>query len=543
MKKIIPAFLLSMTTIITLAQEPAQQSISISLEGGRSFSSTTLKRDALIGNGYQMGGDIFIPLFSNGRNRPATGNSRFTLGIIAGGQYQSAENIKPDITSLQSKYKLPTGNLEITDMQNGASNSHGFVAFAGVRADLRFGKITISPAISGGYFSLKRDGFTQNSQIMVNGTHQPVVLSASQKQNITGFITIPKLKVSYSLTDNLSIYAAGAINAGPTITTTQSYLVPAGGFNEKNTYEAQQLASGKLSLDGGSKDAGHFMASSVHIGISWSFGSSSAKRLRGKVVKTGDGGMMPPRNALTAVTPSLSNGAGGAAAASYAATGRMAKPGDSPVDTTDKRIGNTSDERTGNSTDERIGSTPGKQTQGAAFGEKVSQGLHAAGSAVQQGAAIVAGSPIGGITVKGGKNPGGSMMTATTNSKGEFEFAATEDGNYLFTVTAPEQTSSSQGDSTTRQNDTKKENPLYEAGGQSSSNPMNRTEAFVASPGSPIGGIVVKGGKNPGGSTLTITTNNDGTFQLNGIKAGNYRFVITAPAQPPAKSISEKGIK
>jgi hypothetical protein len=180
-----------------------------------------------------------------------------------------------------------------------------------------------------------------------------------------------------------------------------------------------------------------------------------------------------------------------------------------------------------------------KQTQGATFGEKVNQGLHAAGSALQQGAAIIAGNPIGGIIVKGGKNPGGSMMITTTNSNGVFEFTAAEDGNYLFTVTAPEQTGSSQGDSSIQQNKAKKENPLYEAGGLTGNNPM----AFVASPGQPIGGIVVKGGKNPGGSALTITTNSDGTFWLNGIKAGNYRFVITAPTQSPAKGISEKGIK
>jgi hypothetical protein len=478
MKKILPIFFLSIAAKIALAQEPAQQSISVSLEGGQSLSSTGLKRDALVGNGYQLGGDIFIPLFSNGSNGPAIDRSRFTLGIIAGGQYQSAENINADKTPLLSKYKLPTGNLDITDMQNGASNSHGFTAFAGVRADLRFGKIMISPSISGGYFSLKRDGFTQSSQIMINGTYQSVVLSASQKQNSTGFITIPKLKVSYSLTGHLCIYAAGAINAGPTITTTQSYLVPAGGFNEKNTYEAQQLASGKLSLDGGSKEGGHFTARSISIGVSWSFGGSSA--------------------------------------ASYAATGKVAKRKDGIV---------------------------GKQTQGATFGEKVNQGLHATGSAIQQGAAIVAGNPIGGIIVKGGKTPGGSMMTTITNSKGEFEFTATEDGNYLFTVMAPEQTGSQHGDSTTQQNNTKKGNPLYEAGGLSGTNPMFRTEAFVASPGQPIGGIVVKGGKNPGGSTLTITTNGDGTFQLIGIKAGDYRFVITTPTQSPAKGISEKGIK
>ncbi len=34
--------------------------------------------------------------------------------------------------------------------------------------------------------------------------------------------------------------------------------------------------------------------------------------------------------------------------------------------------------------------------------------------------------------------------------------------------------------------------------------------------GNPIGGIIVKGGKNPGGSMMTITTNGNGELNLNG---------------------------
>ena len=45
--------------------------------------------------------------------------------------------------------------------------------------------------------------------------------------------------------------------------------------------------------------------------------------------------------------------------------------------------------------------TPPKQTQGATFGEKVNQGLHAAGSAVSQGASLV-----------GGALPGGAIISA-----------------------------------------------------------------------------------------------------------------------------------
>ncbi|MXV50068.1 hypothetical protein GS399_03720, partial [Pedobacter sp. HMF7647] len=45
-------------------------------------------------------------------------------------------------------------------------------------------------------------------------------------------------------------------------------------------------------------------------------------------------------------------------------------------------------------------------------------------------------------------------------------------------------------------------------------------------PGQPIGGIVVKGGRNPGGSLRTVTTNESGVFELNGLDAGNYIITL-----------------
>jgi hypothetical protein len=45
-------------------------------------------------------------------------------------------------------------------------------------------------------------------------------------------------------------------------------------------------------------------------------------------------------------------------------------------------------------------------------------------------------------------------------------------------------------------------------------------------PGSPIGGIIVKGGKNPGGSLRTIQTNENGEFEFTGLDAGDYTFAV-----------------
>jgi hypothetical protein len=52
------------------------------------------------------------------------------------------------------------------------------------------------------------------------------------------------------------------------------------------------------------------------------------------------------------------------------------------------------------------------------------------------------------------------------------------------------------------------------------------TSNQVARPGNPIGGIIVKGGKNPGGSFFTTTTDNNGRFELNDLTAGNYTLTI-----------------
>ncbi|MBI5372827.1 MAG: carboxypeptidase regulatory-like domain-containing protein [Sphingobacteriales bacterium] len=60
------------------------------------------------------------------------------------------------------------------------------------------------------------------------------------------------------------------------------------------------------------------------------------------------------------------------------------------------------------------------------------------GGALPGGAVISAmlspGNPIGGLTIKGGKNPGGNVQSRTTNENGEFEFTNLDAGQYLFTV-------------------------------------------------------------------------------------------------------------
>ncbi len=60
--------------------------------------------------------------------------------------------------------------------------------------------------------------------------------------------------------------------------------------------------------------------------------------------------------------------------------------------------------------------------------------MSAAPPGIPAGPALRPGNPIGGLTIKGGRNPGGNQRTTQTNENGEFEFTGLEPGDYTFTV-------------------------------------------------------------------------------------------------------------
>lgn len=86
------------------------------------------------------------------------------------------------------------------------------------------------------------------------------------------------------------------------------------------------------------------------------------------------------------------------------------------------------------------------------------------------------GNPVGGLTIKGGKNPGG------------------DSGRIL-------------------------------QRGFNGNNPF-QNDFPQAIPGSPIGGLSIKGGKNPGGNIQTKRTNSFGEFEFENLEPGNYSLIV-----------------
>ncbi|TKC65189.1 carboxypeptidase regulatory-like domain-containing protein [Pedobacter hiemivivus] len=147
------------------------------------------------------------------------------------------------------------------------------------------------------------------------------------------------------------------------------------------------------------------------------------------------------------------------------------------------------------------------------------------------------GNPIGGIIVKGGKNPGPRDMIAVTNENGEIVFSVTETGEYTLQLTIPEASGksiSSKGVKRIPSENNKREVRTYSGGRKNEVSDEN----MMARPGQPIKGVIVKGGKNPGGNSINLITNENGEFTFAVQEAGEYKLQITTP-EAPGKSISE----
>ncbi|MCJ0743459.1 hypothetical protein [Pedobacter montanisoli] len=485
MKKFLLSILLSANVIAVLAQQP----VTISVSGGFTNASSSMQNKTYLGNGYNIQANLFVPFLS-------ANNDKFTLGVLAGGVYTTAKNLEPSTDELKTAYKLYNGNLAINNAQNQGTNS-GITGYLGVQANFSLGSLTLSPSVNGGYLNLKQKGFAQNAMVQSNGNSQTIMLADLPKTNSKGFITIPQLKISYSFTEAFGIYTSAGFNIGPNMDIKGRRLEPAGGFNSSNTYEPTQLSAGKMVEM--STVSTNYQSMMYNIGLSWNLGRKLKKS-----------STMPSRLSMTPTTS--------------------------------------------------------RQTPNTTFGEKVSQGLQTTSSKtdhplyndqktettnpISNSNMARPGQTIKGVIVKGGKNPGGNMMTISSDGNGEFELDGLEKGFYKFTLEVPDNL---QGKSIDQKGVKREEVRTYTGGRKNEPQEKGigsvgvKHQPGAVSPsyaamvaGQSIKGIIVKGGKNPGGSTTNLTIHEDGTIQFEVLKKGNYKFLIETGEEPSNKAAKEK---
>ncbi|MBX2925569.1 MAG: hypothetical protein KF746_25450 [Chitinophagaceae bacterium] len=533
--------------VLISAQISFAQETRLWLSIGAGLDNTSNEKMHSTGNGFNVQADAFVPFYRKGWDGTVKGG--FALGVHIAGNYTGIRNPRPDNADVASRYQVYGGKVAVTDQSEGKI-SGSFSGLAGIGARMDWGKFNLSPSVNLGYLHFKQKGYVQTGSLDMNGQTQQKDLVKSERQSTNGLVYKPQLKIGYDFARNFSFFVSPSMVLGPKIKHTTSYLVPQGGFNDKNTYEASQLAKGTWESSTG---AGRYRIMELNAGITMSIGKRQSTVKQSQGMNFGEkvaGGLQSGANAKT-VTDSSKGGntkPGGAVSSSYAAgkavssNGGSGTPQNMPAtdfNTTrsnrDNRLSTNTD--SDSSMPKRLSMTPTttRQTQGMNFGEKVTQGVAAnqgenplyegnASSGVNPmydpNKLAIPGSPIGGIVVKGGKNPGGNNIIAVSNSNGEVLLNNLEAGNYLFRISTPEQPA---------------EKSINEKG-------VKRSEsAAMARPGQPIGGIIVKGGKNPGGSFLRLTVDNDGQIGFEVLEAGNYKLIIATPEvnQPAPESTNK----
>lgn len=560
MRKILLFLLLGLTVMIVNAQQP----VLVSIGGGSHNTSAAMKDKNDLGNGYQVHGNVFIPFLSKGKGR-------FELGLLTGGTYYTSRALEPDDNNLEARYKLYNGNLDIATTQKKGASGNGFTGVLGLQAHFKAGSFIVSPSFNGGYIGFKEAGFEQYTSIVKpDGTTQRIILSDRPEERKTGFVMIPELKISYLFAETFGVYAAANLNTGGKMRSVRRILEPQGGFNDKHTYEPSQLGAGRLISQPADL---HFQTLMFGAGVSWAIGSK-ARRLRGKVIKTGDNGAKQTQgsNFGEKVSGGLQSGAGALAQGTRTGIGGMTKPGGAV--SSSYAAGRMNHTDTTNKMPGRLSMTPttAKQTRGMTSGGEANaenraiadkgykcdycgevfetddkmldhqagcKKAHAASGVGRtytggrkneisgQNAVAAPGNPIGGVIVKGGKNPGPRDMIAVSDEKGTVTLAITEPGQYILQIFLPEAPGKSISEQGVKGAANKsKRNGRIDTGGRK--NEVSGQNALAA-PGSPIGGIVVKGGKNPGGSFTNLTVSENGTLQFEVLEAGSYQFIIQTP--------------
>ncbi|WP_343530803.1 hypothetical protein [Pedobacter sp.] len=515
---------------IVFAQE---NKLKLSLGAGMANASSENKAMGM-GNGLNVQADAFVPFYSK------VGN--FALGLNVLGNYATLKNPSPDNALVADQYQIYGGNLSVISQKGAASSS--FSGMLGIQASFSFGKINISPSLNSGYLRVKQNGFVQTGSATINGQNQQLALVKSEAQSTSGLAFKPQLKVGYAINPNLSLFISPAMWLGPEMSHTTSQRVPQGGFNDKKMYEASQLANGSWEHK---VSTSRYNFTELNFGLALSIGktkgskggSGAASASYAKGVANSGNTTMAQDSATTAnrlsMTPTSTRQTPNTSFGAKVQSNETVNPVYE-----DKGIKgvNPMFEQKSIQSDVTV-----KQTQGKTFGEKVASGLQSGGNAIGQGASLLGGAmpqgksisekgvkrsdamakpgtPIGGIVVKGGKNPGGNMILVSNNN-GEVLLDNLEIGSYAFQMTSPAQP----------------------AGKSISSKGVKRTAEAMAKPGNPIGGIIVKGGKNPGGNYIILPTDGNGKVDFEVLEQGNYKLIVEEAMPQTNKSISSKGVK
>ena len=558
-------------------------SMLLSINGGITSPASTLKNSKILDNGWNVNGNFYVPFWY----RETAGLFHSSIGMNLGFSYFQLKNVSQE-ASASGFNTLGQAALPLLERENDAATRAGYLGEGGLQANLSFGKITFSPILNIGYLAFQGSESKISQETTLGDQNYTFDLFSQKKEALKSVVLIPKLRISY-FPGRIGLFAEANYTSGGEIKYTTSTFKPNGNPVRENYYDLKQMLAGKNETT----ETNHkFGTVGLNAGITFRLGGEPAKanintsrsNIKQQISTGNKGGSTdnPGEPAKANINTSRSNiknqisvNTNDSALDSIAKAQRVEVQDDFNTTRNNREGAQISMVSSGNSTggiivkgrkksggqlitivtDEQ-GSFELKNLEKGVYefsltnpSKAEAQDFNTTRSNRERGQ-LVTNPQTGDITAANNPNQaiGQAQDFNTTRSNRERGQLVTnpQTGDTTAANNPNQAIGQAQDFNTTRSNkdrvqlvtNTQKGHTTAESNSSQSigqAQDFNTTRSnkdrgqLVTNPGTPIGGIIVKGGKNPGGQMKNFVVDDQGNIRFEVLEAGNYKFIIQTP--------------
>ena len=527
-------------------------SMLLSFNGGTTLPGSNLENSDILGNGWNVNGNLYVPFWY----RKTAGLFHTSIGMNVGFSYFQLKNLSQE--GVTSGYNtLGQAALPLLERENDAATRAGYLGEGGLQANLSFGKITFSPILNIGYLAVQGSESKISQETTLGDQNYTFDLFSQKKEALKSVVLIPKLRISY-FPGRIGLFAEANYTSGGEIKNTTSTFKPNGNPVRENYYDLKQMLAGQNET---TETIHKFSTIGLNAGITIPLGGEPAKAN----INTSRSNI---KNQISANTND-------SALDSIAKAQRVEVQDDFNTTRSNRQGVQISMVSSGNSTggiivkgrkksggqlitivtDEQ-GSFELKNLEKGVYefsltnpSKAEAQDFNTTRNNKERGQ-LVTNPQTGDTTTESNSSQavGQAQDFNTTRSNKDRGKLVTnpQTGDTTTESNSSQAVGQAQDFNTTRSNkdrgklvtnpqtgDTTAANNPNQAIGQAQDFNTTRNNKergqFVTKPGTPIGGIVVKGGKNPGGQMKNFVVDDQGNIRFEVLEAGNYKFIIQTP--------------
>lgn len=248
-----------------------QKSTAIYLGGGFNSGLTDANQQKLSSAETNFHLGVFTPFLKK---------TSFNFGLNFSGEYAISSS-EPSIINYQG-FELNNATYSLTKSSFDSYKQNYFRAGVGPQMNFFFEKFTLSPIISFGYASYQQSQFGVDQNITYDnfGTTGEFSKTIFEQKEVSqsGFFWAPRLRFSYDISKNLSIWAEGNMNFF-NYKVQQSTFTPYGTADGNNEWNWGQIVEGKTETIEKSTNRNNF---GMNVGLAYTFGGKNTKTSKSK---------------------------------------------------------------------------------------------------------------------------------------------------------------------------------------------------------------------------------------------------------------------